>query len=300
MLRALGLGDALTGIPALRGIRRAHPEARLVLACNEELGRWLVRARIVDAVAPTDGLTTISGVSHPDIAIDLHGRGPRSHLVLRATDPGELFGFACQAANFSNGPTWDDRAHEVDRWCALARWLGGPCGRSDLRLRAHRRPRGDRAPIVIHPGASSGARRWPVVRWRRLIDRLPSGRRVVVTGSAAETTLCAEVCDGLHAESRAGATNLAALGELVASSGLVISGDTGVAHLATAYAVPSVTLFGPVSPALWGPVIDPHLHRTIWHDDGATGAAHGDRIDPRLDAITVDEVSAAVSTLLCR
>jgi ADP-heptose:LPS heptosyltransferase len=72
----------------------------------------------------------------------------------------------------------------------------------------------------------------------------------------------------------------------------VISNDTGMAHLAAAFAVPSVTLFGPVSPQLWGQPAGPH--RALWHGSGIRpGDAHGDRPDPRLLEITVTEVMSA-------
>ena len=61
-----------------------------------------------------------------------------------------------------------------------------------------------------------------------------------------------------------GLDDLTGLGRLVGTARLLLSGDTGVAHLATAFRTPSVTLFGPVSPALWGPRVDPALHRVLW------------------------------------
>lgn len=294
VLRALGLGDALAGVPALRGLRRAYPDSRVLLGCSEELGRWLVSLGIVDGVVPTHGLRAVPAGLHPAVAVNLHGRGPQSHLVLQRTMPGRLIGFACAAANFTTGPTWDEGAHEVDRWCTLARWAGGVCDRSDLRLP---RPRRRETPsVIIHPGAAAAARRWPLDRWRQVILGLP-GKRVLVTGSRSEAGRCAAVCAGTAAECRTG-TSLPALARLVAHSELVISGDTGIAHLATAFGTRSVTLFGPVAPDLWGPSIDLPLHTCIWHDDGFPGDPHGDRIDPHLERIDAREVLAAAQALL--
>lgn len=82
---------------------------------------------------------------------------------------------------------------------------------------------------------------------------------------------------------------------------LVLSGDTGVAHLATAYAVPSITLFGPVPPSRWGAAIDDDLHVALWRGDpdaDSWGDPHADAIDPRLEAIPVGDVLVATARLL--
>lgn len=297
-LRALGLGDALTGVPALRGLRRAYPEHTVLLACPPAVGRWLTALNVVDGVVPAHGLDPLTDAPRPDVAVNLHGRGPRSHHVLGMTRPRRMVGFACAAADFTDGPSWDDGAHEVERWCTLARWAGGTCDPADLRLGSP--GRAALGPVVLHPGAASASRRWPATRWRAVARALQTDHRVVVTGGPAERALCEAVCRGTAAESRAGRTPLPALADLIAGSSLLISGDTGTAHLATAFGIPSVTLFGPVSPDLWGPAIDRDLHRCLWHGRGATvpGDPHGDHLDPRLAAITVAEVLTAAHELV--
>ncbi|MBM7173700.1 glycosyltransferase family 9 protein, partial [Streptomyces sp. G44] len=91
------------------------------------------------------------------------------------------------------------------------------------------------------------------------------------------------------------------LAALVASARCVIVGDTGLAHLATALGTPSVVLFGPVAPRLWGPPADAR-HRVLWHPDGTGGPArpgdaHGLRPDQRLLRISEAEVLGAVRGL---
>jgi ADP-heptose:LPS heptosyltransferase len=82
---------------------------------------------------------------------------------------------------------------------------------------------------------------------------------------------------------------------MVAAAGRVVCGDTGVAHLATAVGTPSVVLFGPSSPALWGPPAERHWHRALWA--GTSGDPHGRLPDPGLLAITVDQVLEALGDL---
>jgi ADP-heptose:LPS heptosyltransferase len=96
----------------------------------------------------------------------------------------------------------------------------------------------------------------------------------------------------------AGRTDLADLAALVAGARLVVCGDTGVAHLASAYATPSVVLFGPVSPALWGPPVDgPHI--TLWRG-GHPGDPWAERPDPSLLLVDADDVIEHAERLLDR
>jgi ADP-heptose:LPS heptosyltransferase len=94
----------------------------------------------------------------------------------------------------------------------------------------------------------------------------------------------------------AGRTDLLQLAALVAAARLVVSGDTGVAHLATAYGRPSVLLFGPTPPARWGPPLD-GPHTVLWHGDGS-GDPLGAQPDPALLRITTEEVVSAAQLRL--
>lgn len=300
VLRALGLGDALTGVAALRGVRRAWPGRRVVLAAPPALGAFLARRGVVDAVLPAAGLGPLA-VAGPGghVAVDLHGRGPESHRVLAATRPARLVAFACPGAGH-DGPVFRVDEHEVDRWCRLVRAAGGPCGREDLRLDVPAAP--DRDVVLLHPGAAAGSRRWPADRWGALGARLTAaGRRVAVTGSAAERGLCGAVTAacGPGARDLSGALDLDGLAAAVAGARLLVSGDTGVAHLATALGTPSVLLFGPTPPRWWGPALDPDRHVVLWRGaPGHRGDPHGDALDPALAALTVDEVGDAALAAL--
>ena len=302
VLRALGLGDLLASVAALRGLRRAWPARRLVLAAPATLGGWLRSLEVVDDVVEVRDLDEAAGlaarVGSPEVAVNLHGRGPASHHLVERLGPDQLVGFACPEVGFDDGPVWDDEEHEVDRWIRLSHWVGGVAEPDDLRLPA---PAARRDHVVVHPGAASGSRRWPAQRWAEVAATLAAtGRRVLVTGTPAEAELCAQVAAAsADMEDHCGRHDLAELGDLVGTASLLLSGDTGVAHVATAFGTPSVTLFGPVAPALWGARIDPHLHRPLWHGTGLRpGDAHGTEPDERLLAISVPEVLDAAHAAL--
>jgi ADP-heptose:LPS heptosyltransferase len=278
VLRALGLGDLLTGVPALRALRRARPEHRLVLAAPAGLAPLAALTGAVDAVLDQPGLDRPLRTVRPALAVNLHGRGPRSTALLRTTGPAELW-------SFGDGPQWTAGEHEVERWCRLLSHYGVPADPADLALD---RPAGTSpAPgaVVVHPGAASGSRRWPADRFAAVAAALTAdGHRVVVTGGPSERDLVAAT----GAEPMT--TDLPELAALVAGAALVICGDTGVAHLATAYGTPSVLLFGPTPPAEWGPRSGPHT--VLWRGDGR-GDPHGADPDPALLALTVSDVLTA-------
>jgi len=309
-LRALGLGDALTGVPALRGLRRLWPDARLVLAAPEGVGAWLAGHGLVDAVLPAHGLAPLapdalvrSAAEHPhvlagrpvDVAVNLHGNGAASATALAALEPARVVAFA--SALHPGGPAWRDAEHEVLRWCRLVQEAGGTCGPADLVLRDERERT---ATVLVHPGAASGSRRWPPERWAQVVAALRAqDRDVAVTGGPDERALCAAVAvDG--ARDLAGALSLPELTELVATAALLVCGDTGVAHLATATRTPSVLLFGPTPPDRWGPALDGDRHVVLWPAPGGhhAGDPHAAAVDPVLASTTVEDVVAAAASLL--
>jgi ADP-heptose:LPS heptosyltransferase len=299
VLRALGLGDLLTAVPALRGLRRAYPHHRIELATPRALEPLALHTGAVDAVVDAAGLAPLPvSVAGADLAVNLHGCGPQSHRRLLEREPRRLVAFAHRdVPESADGPRWRDDEHEVARWCRLLIEHGIGADPADLRLA---RPPGLRDPAltVIHPGAASGARRWPADRWARVAAaEWRRGHRVVVTGSAAEGRLCTAIARaaGLPADAvAAGETDALGLLRLVAAAGRVACADTGVAHVATAVGTPSVVLFGPTPPALWGPPADPR-HVVLW--EGTRGDPHATEPDPGLLAIGVDDVLGALAEL---
>ena len=306
VLRPLGLGDLLTGIPAMRAIRAAVPGHRLVLATTTALRPVAELIDVVDEVLPARELEPLDWTGPPpELAVDLHGKGPASHVVVADLEPARLLTFDSPGYP---GPRWRAEEHEVQRWCRLvSEGLGVAADPDALDLAVP----GVRPPVagatVVHPGAAYPGRRWPPERFaavaRHLADR---GYDVRITGGPAEVTPARTVAElaGLGEEAvLAGRTSSLELAAVIAAARVVVSGDTGVAHLASAYRRPSVVLFGPVSPALWGP--PPRrgrggpLHAVLWHGDG-TGDPWGTELDPALARITVDEVTAALDDLLAR
>jgi ADP-heptose:LPS heptosyltransferase len=299
VLRPLGLGDLLTGVPAIRAIRTAVPGHRLVLATTPALEPLARLIDAVDEVLPARELEPLDWTGPPpELAVDLHGKGPESHGIVAALHPERLLTFDSPGYP---GPAWYADEHEVHRWCRLvAEGLGVSADTDALDLDVPAVLPQSSGAALVHPGAAFPGRRWPVDRFGAVARHLAAGGHDVrITGGPGEVSLARSVAAvaGLGEDAvLAGRTSALELAALVAAARVVVSGDTGVAHLATAYRRPSVVLFGPVSPALWGP--PPRLqHVAIWHGDAA-GDPWGTALDPALARITVDEVSRALDQLL--
>ena len=114
---------------------------------------------------------------------------------------------------------------------------------------------------VFAPGAEYGpAKRWPAARFAELARRLDL--RVVLLGSAKESALCDEIAVPVNAAqpgkclNLAGKTTLAHAFSAIAASKNMVSNDSGLMHVAAAFGVPQVALFGSSSPQHTPPLND--------------------------------------------
>ncbi|MFD7981656.1 glycosyltransferase family 9 protein [Streptomyces sp. NPDC059071] len=312
MLRALGLGDLLTAVPALRALRRALPDHELVLAAPRALAPVARATGCVDRLLPAGSPgravpAVLPGVARaPRLAVNLHGRGPASHRLLAGLGPERLWAFRHPGVPAVPGPAWIAYEHERLRWCRMLRWYGLQADPDDVRIAPPGRASPLPGAVVVHPGAQAPARRWPVDRFAAVVRGVRrAGLPVLVTAGPGEGPLARSVAEHAGLDPSAvlggdGGMPFEELWALVAQARCLVVGDTGLAHLATALGTRSVVLFGPVSPALWGPPRD-GPHTALWHpvpgpEAGRPGDPHGDRPDPRLLRITVAEVLEAVLT----
>ncbi len=125
--------------------------------------------------------------------------------------------------------------------------------------------------VIVNVNASDLCveRRWPAHRFARLVERFGGEiARVdcfVFIGSAGEQGAVRSVLDEIGDEARprcldlSGRTSLSDLMVLLSRSALLISNDSGPLHLGASLGVPTVSFFGPETPALYGPVGDRHL-----------------------------------------
>jgi ADP-heptose:LPS heptosyltransferase len=197
-----------------------------------------------------------------DLAINLHGCGPQSHRALLRRHPSRLVAFRHEEIEVE-GPPWMPHQHEVDRWCDLVNiCLTLDADPEDLALPFPAMRRDDRL-VVLHAGASDPDKQWPWESMAHLARELASrGHVIALTGDGRdrETVEHIRAAAGLPMGSvLAGLTDIDALLSVIGRARLLVSGDTGAGHIATALGTPSIVMFGPTDPAVWGPRSGPHV-----------------------------------------
>ncbi|RWZ51533.1 glycosyltransferase family 9 protein [Labedella phragmitis] len=301
-LRAIKLGDLLVAVPALHALRREFPEHRIVLATTGWLEPIVGLVGAVDEVLPTPGLSQPLRVEPGvvDVAVNLHGRGPESGGLLAAIEPRRLI---AHRPDDADGPEWVDGVLERYRWTRLLVEHGIPADPEEVGIDVPAIPPRVRGATVVHVGAFYGARHWPADRFAEVASRLrAAGHRLVLTGGDVERERAMDIATraGLDPDDvLAGRLDLVEFAAVVAAARLVVTVDTGAAHLASAYGIPSVVIFGPAPPEEWGPPESgPHI--VLTDASVRRGDVFSAEPDPALLAVTVDDVIAAVETLPVR
>jgi len=112
--------------------------------------------------------------------------------------------------------------------------------------------------IALNPGASHPVNRWSVDRFAALADTLVKdlSARIIIIGGPEDIVLAEAISSATASQPLmlCGNLTLLQLGAVLKRCSLLISGDTGPLHLATAVGAPVVALFGAADPARTGPV----------------------------------------------
>jgi ADP-heptose:LPS heptosyltransferase len=282
VLRALGLGDLLLAVPALRSLRVGFPEAEITLIglpIAADFARQF--GHYIDRFVPfpeCPGIGEIDVASYPctrfmqeqrahgyDLVIQMHGDGTVGDELVTGLGGWVTAGY--YAGDSPGGLTvaapYPADSHEIVRNVGLVHLLGCPdCGmdlefplfledrRGAVSLLGRLQANG---PIVgIHPGAHAPSKRWPAEYFAAIADELVSRfhASIVLIGSPSEGDIGRAVIHRMDAPAvnLVGRTSLGALAALLSRLDLFIGNDSGPAQIAYAVDTPSITLFGPVDP----------------------------------------------------
>src|SRR5947209_19464806 len=150
---------------------------------------------------------------------------------------------------------------------------------------------------MINPGAGWGAKRWPAERYAMLVRNLGAhGIGSLVNAGPGEKELAEAVCHANEESARLIECTLQQLIALTRRASLVVGGDTGPLHLASALDIPVVAIFGPTDPARNGP----YGGRFVVLRSPESKRDHSRHHEPEagLLNISVEQVTSAALTLL--
>ena len=253
------LGDVLLAVPALRALRAQGPGQTLVLAAQPRLGQALTALGVVDAAVDFEslGLATLF-TTEPDRAWERLPRAARIVCWFGSRDPLFAANLRAFAPRALVAPPF---AADVPVWQHLRRTVGAPShGDTEcLRVPASIRELGRRTlleegwdgaqeVVVLHPGAGSTTKQWPVdgfLAVAREVSRVRSVRIVVHEGPADRAPATALLAALGATAIRLREPPLEALAGALAGAALYVGNDSGVSHLAAAVGAPSVVLFTP-------------------------------------------------------
>lgn len=152
--------------------------------------------------------------------------------------------------------------HEVERQLALVKTVGGKTDDTGLSLQVPATAKKkiaallarevlSRSWIVLHPGASALSRRYPAEQFAEVAEILgrQHGVCVIITGAEDERALALTIKNKLpEAVNLCGALELPELAALIQSAPLLLTNNTGPAHIAAALGTPVVDLYALTNP----------------------------------------------------
>jgi len=264
------LGDVLLTTPLIRSLRRAYPQATIdalvfagtegVLASNPDLAAIITmppRPSLADTLSLSARL-----FRRYDLAVSVQtGDRPIAFAILagrNSVGPVEPEGAASaiKRALLSRSNIRNRGEHRVVDVLRLADVIGIPA-LGDVVCPAPA-PRPQLTPTqpyaVIHAAPMFVYKRWTADGWRALAAAVRErGFVVAATGAASDGAYLDAVWRDSRVVRLDGKLDWPELAALIAGARVYIGPDTAITHLAAAAGAPTVALYGPTDPRLWGP-----------------------------------------------
>jgi ADP-heptose:LPS heptosyltransferase len=270
LIRPGGIGDAVLLLPAIRALHAKFPGCDITVLAEKRNGAIFSLCGLVGRTLLYDHLPDLRKAFRDsyDVVIDTEQWHRLSAVFARFTGAPVLIGFATNGRRrlFTHTIEYSHDTYEAESFLSLLVPLGCSAAALDetpfLEVPEAAIQRADdllasldtRPFIALFPGASIPERRWGGDRFRDLAQRLSRHALPVVAVGGGGDAVAGEmiVADGLGLN-LAGKTSLAETAAVLRRSSLLVTGDSGLLHMAVALAVPTVSLFGPGIAKKWAP-----------------------------------------------
>lgn len=256
IVRLRSLGDCVLTTPALALLKRTRPDLRIAVVAEARFHAVFENNQDVDEILFPE--PAVLRRWRPHLCLNLHG-GTRSAFLTLISGARWRAGFG----HFRHQLAYNVRipraqeilgeertVHTAEHLASAIFYLGAPTAeipRAKLGLAAPPLP-APRPYAVFHPAATAPQKTWPAAGFLEVARHIEdSGLEAVFIGTAS---------DDLKPFAQHRVLQGAPLGRvktLLAGASLFVGNDSGPAHMAAAFNLPSVVIFGPSDPAIWGP-----------------------------------------------
>lgn len=319
VIRPGGIGDMVHLAPTLQRLKVLYPAGRIEVLAEGRNAGILPLCPGVDRTWRYDRAADLLAVlrSRYDLVIDTEQWHRLSAVVARLVRSDRKIGFATNERRrmFTDAVPYRQDDYEIESFLHLLEALAAGAGEWSAPFLAVPEPAAGRAAellgpkgsprVVLFPGASIPERQWGEARFAGLAERLhASGAKVVIVGGRQDRAQAEAIAARGRGLNLAGQTSLAETAAVIAAADLLVSGDSGLLHIAVGLDIPTVSLFGPGRVRKWGPPGRRHivLNKELPCSPCTTfGYTPPCPIQARcLQEITVEEVFAAARKLLAR
>ena len=289
IVRTGGMGDLLLITPVLRALRERFPGIEIDYVVGRPFADTVSGIPYLRRVLPWDKKADFRPGRFLPFVRDLRRARYDLFLNFQPSVKTTLMALGAHAGRTltyrripGNDPATGRQVHAIDNFARTLAPLGVPQTLADKRLdffvpptvqialEARLAAEAGVAPgeplVVVNPGATHLVNRWPAARIADLFALLAQtvpGVRLALCGGPDDREMAQAILPllrgGVRVTDFAGRTNIKELGALLARADVVVSGDTGPMHIASAVGTPLVALFGPADPDRTGPVGPRHL-----------------------------------------
>jgi len=332
VVSSTAIGDTLLSTPAIRAVRERYPHAHIIAHFNTKNMELFENNPHIDGIIPYYGgykkfFRTVRELrKHQfDLVLIFHGNEPQAtpmaylsgaRFIIKLPNASE---YRFLLSNKDQVVQWKDFSHAIEQRLEVAKMAG--CTVSDVRmvlpvshegmatvdrfLKQNGVHEGD-VLVGFQVGASTVSRMWFADRFIELGKRLihPDYHiKIVITGSPQEYNYCREIADaiGMNVLVSAGRMALKNIPSLLSKLKVLVTGDTGIMHMAVAVGIPIVALFAVSDARRSGPYYDREKHRVIQKEKTCERCTSKRCTYQRcMENISVEEVLCEVMRLIGR